>query len=616
MTRKSLAIFFGLLLIAGLLVLWRTSTPGPSAPAPGDVKPGWSASIAGALADATRRDPRLIVVTRAGWSGYEKSIFEHPAIAPLIEPLGRAQVDFTADTARLSAWGVEGAPALVLVTADGRLITRLVGPRDMSVVKKAIERSSEFPLAREDLARREDTPAVIRAAEVAIELGEFETATVMTRGFLEADRSAPETARGRYLHLYALAEDGKMPVAARMAADYLKDFPEGEDRSAVLWILAVIDLQANRDRAALERIEAIRTTDSGSVYARQAIIAYSMEYLARAKQKLADADRYLTQCIEAGSPWRDDLILARSYLRFARPESAMAAIEDLKQVARGANALLADEAQERLVGFAAQADPSLQSQIILFFQDLVRRPAESGSGRLRLARLYLANENLQRAREEARTIVAGGGEQADDALLLLGVIALEVERDPAAAVPIFTDLIAKFPSRETLWPAKYGLARAYFFSGEIKQAEPALEELLGYLAGRRYLPEPFLMILARPMPPAMIRDQLKEYAEKVKALLAEEQGEAAFKKLMSGVINASRGETEPAFVAFQSLVSEHPASSVADDALFEEARLHLRDGRIDEARVALTRITTSYKGSDQFAQASEFLEAMKDIRRR
>ena len=178
---------------------------------------------------------------------------------------------------------------------------------------------------------------------------------------------------------------------------------------------------------------------------------------------------------------------------------------------------------------------------------------------MRLARLYMANENTQRAKEEARTITVAGGESADDALLLLGVMALEVERDPAAAAPIFTDLIAKYPARETLWPAKYGLARAHFFSGDIKKAEPAFEELLQYLAGRRYLPEAFLMILSRPMPPAMIRDQLKEYAEKVKTLLAEEQGEAAFKKLMDGVILASRGDTAPAFAAFQSLVSEHPA---------------------------------------------------------
>lgn len=575
---------------------------------------GWYSNLAPTLADA-RPGPRLIVVTRAGWSAYERTVYDDPALADLLGKVPHARIDMSMDTPQLVAWGLQGAPALVLVNAKGQLLTSLVGARDISFVRRTIERTLAFPLTRTELSSRTDTPAQLRLIEVEIDQGDMESAAVRAGRFIGPDTST-DAALGQYLYAYSNAELQKSEEARTWATRYLERYPTGADRTAVQWILAVLDLQADKGPAAEARIRVMVAADSGSFYARQAVLAYAMEYLARQKQKLGPAEKFLSGFIAESGPWTDDFQMAHSSICMSAPNGLALALEDLKSVIRR-NGRMAEEAEERLIMTAASPGGGEQvaAPTILFLQDVIRLPGDRERSRFSLTRLYLISQNIDRGREEALKLAAGDGAYADDAMLLLGALALEHDLSPDSAVIQFQSLIKRFPDRETIWPAKYGLARALFFSGKLQEAATAMDEVLGWLAGRRFLPDAFQLITGPQTPASNVMAQIEEYRKKTRELLAEENGTVVFQKLLTGVLASSHGDTAAATAAFKQVVEQHPASSVADDAYMELAKIALRERRMADAQTNLTRITTSYKASDQYEPAVRILSALSNTGR-
>jgi len=570
------------------------------------VEAGWYSTIKECLADSSK-SPRLIVVTRAGWSRYERNTYDNSEVKKLIAPLPRVKLDWSEDTAKMDAWKITEAPSLILTTSQGELITKLMGPRDISIISKAISRSIEFPFSYSELSQRTDTESVLRCIEVAIELGEFETAAVKAERFLGNDTSSI-SAKGQYLHAYAIAELGEIEKSQNEAKVYLSRYPKGEDRAALLWILSVLDLQNGKDASAKKYIQDMITSDSSSPFSRQAVLAYSIEYLARGKKNLSEADNFLTSAIAESSPWTYDFLLARSSLRFASPSTVELGLQDLAGVAKS-NSDLAEDAQDRLVMLSMPPNgDALRPNIILMFQELARSSGNPDCARFNLARLYIFANDENRAREEAQTLSVKGGEYSGDAMLLLGTMKLEFNKEPKEAVKIFEDLIAKYPERETFWAGKYGLARALFFSGDVERAKKEISEVLVYLEGRRYLADAFLTILPRPMRPIELKEQFQDFAAKLESIEKEEGGKEVFGKLLEGVLASSKGDTVTAGSKFNEIIEKNPASSVVDDAYFELAKIYVREGNLDKTKEILTKIITVYKHSDQYESAKNLLE--------
>lgn len=600
-------ILGGVLALAVLVGLgaYFYNTASLSKKGPPAIEDGWHTALAGALSDP-KPGPRVIVITRAGWSTYEKNTYDRPEIKSLISDLSRARIEFSMDTANMEKWGIDGAPALVLLTPKGDVITKLVGPRDATVVRTAIERSIEYPYAPDELAQRTDTPSHLRWIEVILEKGDIDSAVAAAIRYVGADTSL-EAAHGQYLYAYAVAEKGEFEKAKKATEEYLDRYPDGKDRSTAHWILIVLELQSDKDAGIEARIDRMIAEDSTAAHVRQAIWAYTMEYLARGKGNLKKAESLLTKYIDASTPWSNDLRIARANLRTSIPNSMGDAIEDYKLLA-SSEGTLSNDAKDRLVMIAgAPGNDLILPGIVLYFQDLASKSTDDGYARFLLARLYLMSDNVPRAIEEAKTLAATDGEYADEAALLLGVIKLEVEKKPEEAIPFFEDVIKKYADRSTFWPARYGWSRSLFFSGRLKEAKEANAGMIEYLSNRFYLSEAFLLILPQAAPPQAIAEQLKDYNEKIDSLLAEKDGEKIFKELLTGVLAGSKGDTAVADVAFNSVVTKYPASSLADDALFELAKVHLRDNQMDSAAKALERIMTSYKGSDQYKPAEELL---------
>ena len=570
------------------------------------VEAGWYSTIKECLADSSK-SPRLIVVTRAGWSRYERNTYDNSEVKKLIAPLPRVKLDWSEDTAKMDAWKITEAPSLILTTSQGELITKLMGPRDISIIRKAISRSIEFPFSYSELSQRTDTESVLRCIEVAIELGEFETAAVKAERFLGNDTSSI-SAKGQYLHAYAIAELGEIEKSQNEAKVYLSRYPKGEDRAALLWILSVLDLQNGKDASAKKYIQDMITSDSSSPFSRQAVLAYSIEYLARGKKNLSEADNFLTSAIAESSPWTYDFLLARSSLRFASPSTVELGLQDLAGVAKS-NSDLAEDAQDRLVMLSMPPNgDALRPNIILMFQELARSSGNPDCARFNLARLYIFANDENRAREEVQTLSVKGGEYSGDAMLLLGTMKLEFNKEPKEAVKIFEDLIAKYPERETFWAGKYGLARALFFSGDVERAKKEISEVLVYLEGRRYLADAFLTILPRPMRPIELKEQFQDFAAKLESIEKEEGGKEVFGKLLEGVLASSKGDTVTAGSKFNEIIEKNPASSVVDDAYFELAKIYVREGNLDKTKEILTKIITVYKHSDQYESAKNLLE--------
>lgn len=612
MNRNLVLAILGVIAVAALGYLF-AQTGGPSAPhaATQSDGSGWLTSIDAALRDASS-GPRVIVVTRAGWSSYERAVYQDPSMKALLELVPRARIDMFSDSQRLMNWGLEGAPALVLVNAKGELLTSLVGARDVSFLKRAIERTREFPYTRAELAARTDTPSLLRLAEVHIDQGDFESAAIVA-GPLAADSGATGAA-ATYLLAYAAAELQKTDEARAAADRYLRAWPEGADATGALWIQAVLELQKDRGREAEGRVIAILDRDSSSYFSRQAVLAYSLKYLAQEKRQLPKAEQFLSSCMERATPWSDDFRMARASLRLSSPATLADALEDYKTVVAN-QGRAAEEAEERLIMISAQpGGEGAAAPLILWFQDLVRRPGIADRTRFALARLYVVGRSFDRGKEEARALAGGTGDFADDALLLLGALKLEEELDPAGAVTLFQDLVGRFPARETFWAAKYGLARAQFFAGRVEESKATMGEVIGWLTGRRFLPDAFALIAGPQAPAAAVQAQMKGYHEKATEIL--EKGEqAVFQKLVGGVLSASKGDSGIARAAFEQIVTEHPASSLADDALMELAKISLRNQDVEGAKTHLERVVASYRGQDQFEEAEQMLQIINQNRR-
>ncbi|MEK8023503.1 MAG: hypothetical protein AAB229_06790, partial [Candidatus Hydrogenedentota bacterium] len=353
---KSRALPF--VLLAGLILsCGQTSTPAKRTE---QDRSGWHTTVEGAL-KASESGPRLVVVTRSGWSGYEKSTFDHPALAPVIAPMARARLDLSDDTTRFENLGIDRAPSIVLLTPQGAVISKIVGQRDISVIKRSIARAIEFPMTRSELLGKTDTASQLRWVEVSIEEGDFESAAIAAKRYLGPGRSTEE-AHGQYLYAYVSAELGNQTEDKKLSEqhrkesktwvdEYLKRYPAGEDASAAKWIGIVLNLQGNKPKVSEALIQDLLKSDSPSAFTRQAVIAYSMEHLARAEKKLPAAIDFLTRAMADSSPWSEDFLMARATLRLAEAENIPYGIADLQQVATG-RTIMSSEAQDRLVMIA------------------------------------------------------------------------------------------------------------------------------------------------------------------------------------------------------------------------------------------------------------------------
>lgn len=619
MKKAAVLILIALLIGVGVYIAKWKPAPPPQATIDAE---GWYLSLDAARNEkdpGLRARPILLVAVGGVWGGYERGTYGEEPIKGLTEKYRRARMTVS-DTA-LAGLGMEDAPAMAVFDPDGRLITRLVGPRDFGMIRYTLERCLEFPAPAEILQAKGDPASHLRYTELLLERDSFALARDESARYLKGD-SSPETAHGWYLHAYAQAElagrsdrDGHAADATReraearkAAAGYLRMSPTGRHREASLWILIVLDLQEKREKEALKSLNALIASDSGSPYTRQAVLAYSIEYLARGKGKLLEADKFLTSVIEKGSLWKGDLQMARATLRMNIPSMQTQGLADLEAAAQ-TKGEIAQAAQERLIMLTgASRSPLMLPNTILFFQNLARDTVQGESARLRLARLYIMQGDMVRAREEAGNVAAGRGEYADDALLLLGSLELEGDKNPQEAVKKYDALITGFGDRETVWPARYGRARALFFSGDVERALTAFEELHGYFRRSRIFPDAFSVVVPHGASARQIEGEIAEYVAKLKILKEEPKGPDAFRLFMDAVLTSAKGESNAAEPKLVSFARDYPSSSLADDALMEMVKLHLMRREPDSAVVYLDRIIQSYNGSDQFENAGKLKE--------
>lgn len=572
---------------------------------------GWYVSIEEALKGPIPTggsSPVLVAVMAGGWERYERDVYADSTIEAKLATLRHARVDGS-DT-RLEAYGLTDAPALLMLTSDDKVITYLEGARDPYVLRRAITRSLEFPRPWTELERSTDPAAQLRYLEVLIEQGKFDTAAAVAKKYVDAP-SSPEAAHGLYLYIYAMGERGDMAEAEKAVALYVRKYPQGEDRTAVRWIQAVIAMQAGKDAAALAEIDRILSDDASSPFARQAVLMYAMQYLAGQKRQLAEADKYLGERIAAGGAWADEFAMARAQLRLNIPGAEGQAVADIKQVAAG-NSRYSSSAQGLLVSLVSNSrDRSMLADMTLFFQDLTRDPAHSDEARLHLVRLYMMDNNFARAKEEAQTLSTGKGEYADEALLMLGQIALEKEMDPAAAIARFDDAIKRSPEGKTAWPARYGRAMALYLAGDRARAAAEFALLKEYVSTHRFLSNAFSLVLPQGMPPQLLPVQLQNLNKGLKEMEKEPQGDEHFKAFMAGILAVRKGDTAAAERIFSDFVESTPGSLLTDDAYMKLADLAFRDDKMDSVQFYLNRIVTSYKNSDQYENAARLVEQLK-----
>lgn len=589
----------------------KAASPAP-APAARDLDGTWL-TLASARA-ATGADagelPIVVMVTDGGWGRYEKDIFGEPDLATVLKSRRRARIE--RGSPELASYDLKPGPSLLVLDQAGAVITRISGRRDASVLRRAIERSAQFPIPSASLSAEPAGPKHIRYVEVLLEGDSFAGAAAAAEPYLD-DPPSEESAHGLYLYTYSIAEMDKSSEARKLADRYLKENPSGPDRPAVHWILLVLDLQAEKGPDAKRRLDALVGEAPQSPFARQAVLAYAMEYLMRGKRDFASADKLLSEFIESDKSWTNEYLLARSVIRRGNPATMELGIEDLEAVAQS-KSIGAERAQEMLVQMSVSPGGGmLLDREIVFFQRLARDPATGSYARLKLARLYMASEDEERAKEEASTVAATGGEAGSEARLLSASMALELDFNPQSSVELFDKLISDLPDGALSWAAKFGRSRALFFTGRRDAAAAALKEVLGFLKGREVLPEAFYLLVPYGAPPGAIAGQLEEYSAKLAALTSEDNADAALGDFLVAFLAASRGDSN-AIAALDDFVGRYPASSLTDDAIMEKVKLSLKTGDGQTAIENLERIVNSYKGSDQHRVASQLLGSIKQRR--
>lgn len=574
-------------------------------------RPEWAQSIEDARAYG-EDSPVLVVITSGGWGTYEKAVYESSDVKALLDGYLKVRLD-RADTA-VRKYGITAPPGLFLIDKEGNLITYLEGPRDPSVVARVLGRAALFPIPSATLSGSSDSAAHLRYVEVLVEQGRFDSALIEARRYLAPDTSTPYEF-GQFLYAYASGEAGDLPEAKKWAARYLDRYPPGEFRPQVLWLMIVTELQSGNQRQARGHLDELIEKHQGSPYARQAVLAYSMEYLARGLRDLDGAQKLLDDRIEAGSPWADDFRVARAGLKMARQGGLNEALADLEAAAKSSSWLAAENAQEQLLSLAGRGDEGVYSKIVLVFQKLARGEHDwSDRAQLRLARLYLAGGDTEGAFAAANELSASESELADEAKLLSAVMELEMNSDPQKALARLEELRASMWKPEIAWPSRFVAARAHFFAGNLEEALSRFRELDSYFEGREFLPEQFSLVLGQSVPPEVLKQQTDGFLKKLEGLNEEEAGAERFQAFMSAVVKAEAGDSITAERELESYVSAHPASSLSDDALVELAKIYLRGNNPDSALYYLRKIEKSYTGSDQHELASHLVNEIRKRR--
>ncbi|RMH58660.1 MAG: hypothetical protein D6679_03985 [Candidatus Hydrogenedentota bacterium] len=576
---------------------------------------------AGSLAELQKRIREagapfgVVIITGSEWGRYEKDIYESPEIKPLLAAVPRMRVDWKAADALRERYGAKDAPGLWFLDGAGREITHLEGARDVAFVRRVFEHVREYPKPRTELreSAEKDSGARIRLIEVLLETGNPDTALLECRRTTKELKGA-QPALLYYLHAYSAGEAGALREAERVARQYLRKFPGGSERAAVRWIQTFLAMKQKRQRSAERTISKMLSADSTSPYTRQAVTAFAIQYLARSKRDPAAAERFLTKAIKAGTPWSADFLLARALVRSGLPNGMPAALEDLRTVVKEGGER-AEEGLDQLTAVAAsRVGAPWAADIILFLQKMARSESLGFAARLRLAQLYLLNGDVTLADEEARLVSASGGPLAPAGMLLRGSIALDGEGNPKKALAAFGECLEKFAGSTWEPAARYGRARALFFLARVKDAAEAYAFLEKYLQGRRYLPESFRYVLPSMMPAEVFQSQIAAFRRKLAELEKEKNGAAVLKEYVAGTIAAARGDTETATRVFRAVTADYPASSLADDAYIQLGTLAIREGRVREATKHWQRVVNSYKGSDQYERARQYLAGLRRFR--
>lgn len=590
-----------LLVVAAALagVIWY-GTRRPAAPGPVLDPHAWRVG-AGALSSA-ENDPRLrfVAVVLGGVRSYEKDVFSDPDVEPLLDNFVKIRLDLRRDSTLLERYGVAWAPAFLVLTPDGHLVTRREGRFDPAEIARTLRGALAFPVARADLPGASDTTApaalLTRAAEVALELGEADTALAIAhlgrRRAEQADTSV--LPKARFVLAYALASAERFREAAHEAADLAADLDDADDLApAALWIeLAARMGEGGGGAEVTKTLERLLQRFPDSPYARQALLTYALRYLPDQGQSGREAAvAFLRRVAGREAPYASHARLALAGLLARNPETLAEGVAHYRALARESGRV-GDEALETLASLAreaALAKTDLLASTILFLQELaVDAPPERA---LRI-RYYLgvleADAGSPKLAAKDLAAAAADPAQAGPAYLRLGSVRLDALADPSGARAAYEAALASGLEPEARSAAMFGRARALFFEKRWDEAAEALHSLLA----RDDLPPP-------------VRGEAENLLSRIEATAETKHEDLG--RLVDAILLRAEGRNDEALEALESLVAESPESPVAAAALFESARMY--DARGDDAKrdEALRRIRDRYPNTEEAALARRLL---------
>lgn len=598
----------GLLLGLGALLalaIYLSRGSGQATPAPAAEGGEWRVGAV-ALEKDDPSDPslRLIAVVLGKEGEYEKRLFRDPAVAALLPKFHRIRLDIFRDSSILAPYGVKGAPALLLLTPDHRLVTRRVGIYDPAEVVRTLEGALEFPIAREELLVAVTPPPDrrVRAAEVAIEAGDSAAALALSQAAVEA---AGETGllavRAGYALAQALGNVGRWEEAAGVAAKVLLAAPEDPLAPAVAWVEVVSLMRSGRPVAneAIEaRIEKILEKHPASPYARETILAYALRRLpSQGPAGMAASLQYLRKMASRSAPYAADarfaqaFLLRQEYAMRRNPDALSEAVGIYRELAAG-EGRIADESIETLVGLALAPElrgTDLFGTVTIYLRELLDKSSVARRPRIQflLGNLEWQGGSAALAAKDLEAVTADP-EFGPKALLLLGTIRLDGLNDPENAVRAFEEAHRRGLDADEAVVAAYGRARGLFFMKSWDAAERAFAEVLT-------IPD-----LPRPM-----RGEAENYLQRIRSTKETEHRDLA--RLVDAVLMKARGQKAEALAALDALVAEAPASPVAPAALFEAARIRDSQGDREGSLRALRAIKEHYPGSNEAEIAKRVL---------